>query len=164
LGTLGGRFSQANSINDVGQVVGYSYTSAGTARATLFNTNGLTPIDLGTLGDTSIANSINNSGQVVGFSMLGNSSRATLWDGNNVIDLNNLLEASTLNEGWVLQNALDINDNGWIVGYANNSQLGLNNAFLLSMTPVPEADTSAMLLMGAGMMGFMARRRQNTQA
>jgi hypothetical protein len=31
-------------------------------------------------------------------------------------------------------------------------------------TPVPEADTSAMLLMGAGVMGFMARRRKNTQA
>jgi hypothetical protein len=30
--------------------------------------------------------------------------------------------------------------------------------------PVPEADTSAMLLMGAGVMGFMARRRKNTQA
>jgi hypothetical protein len=33
-----------------------------------------------------------------------------------------------------------------------------------SVNPVPEADTSAMLLMGAGVMGFMARRRKNTQA
>ena len=32
------------------------------------------------------------------------------------------------------------------------------------VTAVPEADTSAMLLMGAGVMGFMARRRKNTQA
>jgi hypothetical protein len=29
---------------------------------------------------------------------------------------------------------------------------------------VPETDTSAMLLMGAGVMGFIARRRKNTQA
>ena len=32
------------------------------------------------------------------------------------------------------------------------------------VNPVPEADTSAMLLMGAGVMGFIARRRKNTQA
>jgi hypothetical protein len=31
-------------------------------------------------------------------------------------------------------------------------------------TPVPEADTSAMFLMGVGVMGFMARRRKNEQA
>jgi len=36
--------------------------------------------------------------------------------------------------------------------------------FATSVTPVPEADTSAMLLMGSGVMGFMARRRKNTQA
>jgi hypothetical protein len=33
-----------------------------------------------------------------------------------------------------------------------------------NVNPVPEADTSAMLLMGAGLMGFMVRRRKNTQA
>jgi hypothetical protein len=33
-----------------------------------------------------------------------------------------------------------------------------------STAPVPEADTSAMLLMGAGVMGFIARRRKNTKA
>jgi hypothetical protein len=33
-----------------------------------------------------------------------------------------------------------------------------------SVNPVPEADTSAMLLMGAGVMGFIARRRKNAQA
>ena len=38
------------------------------------------------------------------------------------------------------------------------------NVSSFSVTPVPEADTSAMLLMGAGVMGFMARRRKNTQA
>jgi len=32
------------------------------------------------------------------------------------------------------------------------------------VNPVPEADTSAMLLMGAGVMGFMARRRKQVAA
>jgi len=36
--------------------------------------------------------------------------------------------------------------------------------FSTAVNPVPEADTSAMLLMGAGLMGFIARRRKNTQA
>jgi hypothetical protein len=33
-----------------------------------------------------------------------------------------------------------------------------------SVNPVPEADTSAMLLMGAGLMGFIARRRKQVAA
>jgi hypothetical protein len=33
-----------------------------------------------------------------------------------------------------------------------------------SVNPVPEADTSAMLLMGAGVMGFIARRRKQVAA
>jgi|LauGreSuBDMM15SN_2_FD.fasta_scaffold18849_3 hypothetical protein len=36
--------------------------------------------------------------------------------------------------------------------------------FGTAVTPVPEADTSAMLLMGAGVMGFMARRRKQVAA
>jgi hypothetical protein len=34
----------------------------------------------------------------------------------------------------------------------------------INTTPVPEADTSAMLLMGAGLMGFIARRRKQVAA
>ena len=41
---------------------------------------------------------------------------------------------------------------------------GSERMLVTSINPVPEADTSAMLLVGAGVMGFMARRRKNTQA
>jgi hypothetical protein len=58
--------------------------------------------------------------------------------------------------------ANDINNSGTIVGEAYNRLSGVTQGFVLA--PVPEADTSAMLLMGAGVMGFMARRRKNTQA
>jgi hypothetical protein len=53
------------------------------------------------------------------------------------------------------------------------SSYNLLNAFSISenststwtrVAAVPEADTSAMLLMGAGVMGFMARRRKQTTA
>lgn len=37
-------------------------------------------------------------------------------------------------------------------------QLGIDNVSL-SVTPVPEPDTYAMLLSGLGLMGFVARRR-----
>ena len=69
LGTLpGGSASAAYSINNSGQVVGYSTTS-GNNHAFLYS--GGTMNDLGTLpgGDGSSANSINNSGQVVGSSL-----------------------------------------------------------------------------------------------
>jgi probable HAF family extracellular repeat protein len=110
---------------------------------------------------------INESGKIVGVSENASSvGKATLWDGANVIDLNDYLDQASKNAGWVLDWAGDINDSGSIVGLASNSILRITSqAFLLqSVNPVPEADTSAMLLIGAGVMGFMARRRKNTQA
>ena len=139
----------AFGINDSGQVVGTS-----NSRATIWN-NGVATV----LGD-GVASDINNSGQVVGFHFFGN--RAMLWSNGVAVDLNSMLDASSANAGWVLESAIAINDNGWIVGQASNSLLGISSqAFVLAA--VPESDTSAMLLMGAGLMGFMARRRKNNQ-
>jgi hypothetical protein len=53
----------------------------------------------------------------------------------------------------VYQDALKPTSYGFLFSNAN-----------ITTAPVPEADTLAMLLMGAGVMGFMARRRKNTQA
>jgi probable HAF family extracellular repeat protein len=113
----------------------------------------------------SVANSINDLGQIVGYSATSNDSRATLWNNGVATDLNSFLSASEQTEGWVLSEAIDINDNGSIVGVAYNTVTTAQRGFLLqSVAAVPEADTSAMLLMGAGVMGFMVRRRRNTQA
>ena len=46
---------------------------------------------------------------------------------------------------------------GWISDGSNPLSLVIS---AYSVNPVPEADTSAMLLMGAGVTGFMARRRK----
>ncbi|MGE0479885.1 MAG: hypothetical protein AB7Q17_05370 [Phycisphaerae bacterium] len=66
LGTLGGSNSYAADINDLGQIVGWSFTTNDASlRATLYQ-SGLR-YDLGTLGGaTSQAHAISNAGHVVG--------------------------------------------------------------------------------------------------
>jgi uncharacterized membrane protein len=127
--------------------------------------NGNTATDLGTLvgADRSYAAAINTSGQVAGVSLFtGVGSRATLWNGTEATDLNSFMDASTVAAGWVLTEATGINDNGWIIGNATNSLTGVQHAFVLAA--VPEPDSYAMILMGLGLMGFVARRRKNGQA
>jgi probable HAF family extracellular repeat protein len=163
----------AFAINDSGQVVGASSVTSGGYHATIWN--GTTPTDLGTLvgGSYSVATGINNSGQVVGWSYtLGNTHpHAIIWNGTTPTDLNNFLSVGQVNAGWHLGFADDINDNGWIVGTAFNTLIGINHAFLLNpcdicpvATTVPEPETYAMFMAGLGLMGFMARRRKNGQA
>jgi probable HAF family extracellular repeat protein len=116
LGTLHGDVSStARAINATGHVVGESPARPLHSRAVLWH-NGTTQ-DLGSLpGDAaSQANGINAVGQVVGWSRSAHqsASRAVLWQGNVIIDLNSLLPADS---GWVLTSASGINDEGQIVG------------------------------------------------
>ena len=67
LGTLGGTLSEARGNNNLGQVVGYSWTTSGPAHAFLWEGGVMT--DLGTLGGTySSAFGTNDPGQVAGYS------------------------------------------------------------------------------------------------
>ena len=115
LGTIGGEFSIAYSINNNGQIVGYATKNPSYVGATLFDPTGAgNNIDLGTLGGISVsrANSINDNGQIVGaaYSSSGGE-RACLFDptgaGNNI-------DLGTFDGGGSFANS--INDNGQIVG------------------------------------------------
>lgn len=163
LGTLGGTSSSALAINAAGLIVGWSNLTGDEQRATLWN--GSTIIDLGTLGGVnSQALAINLDGTIVGWSELADGSqRATLWGDSGIIDLNSLLDPAVSSAGWILRDAAGINDQGWIVGTAINSQLGITDghAFLLSPTPVPVP--AAVWLFGSGLAGLVGLARRRTQ-
>ncbi len=77
------------------------------------------------------ANAINERGQVVGMAILGETLRAVLWQGGQMIDLSSYLPEGS---DWQLVRATDINDRGQIVGYGYNDSPGGGNRVFL-MTP-----------------------------
>jgi probable HAF family extracellular repeat protein len=112
LGTLGGGFSYATGINDLGKVVGYSYTGKGELHAFLYTGGHMH--DLGTLGGNySQAFGINNLGEVVGISTTATGEQhAFLYTGGQLEDLNSRI----LNQGWILSSGTAINNLDQIVG------------------------------------------------
>jgi probable HAF family extracellular repeat protein len=112
LGTLGGTLGAAISLNNRGQVAGYSNLAGNTVtHAFLWDAkNGMK--DLGTLGGTSIGVGwLNDSGEVVGASYTANDQfiHATLWRDGEVIDLGTA-------DGFCGSTAQAVNAAGQIVG------------------------------------------------
>ena len=119
LGTLGGTYSQANWLNDRGEVVGQASPADDQSWRAFLWVHGVMT-DLGTLpGDTfSQALSVNANGQIVGQSFVGgiDEFRAVLWEnGGSPIDLDTFVPpGSNLH----LHEPLFISDRGEIVGKA----------------------------------------------
>jgi len=127
LGTLGGYSSQANAINNTGQVVGTADLADGSHHAFLWSGGSMR--DLGTLGGpNSWAYGINESGLIVGAAQLAdNSWHAVLWSGGAIQDLNSLIPAGS---GWVLGGAAGVNKAGQICGVGTHN--GVQRGFLLT--------------------------------
>ena len=165
LGTLGGTDSAAFSINERGQIAGWSFTNT-TPNPVVGNCSDMNVptedpflwengkmIDLGTLGGTcGRATALNNRGQVVGFSDLAGDSgaHAFLWDHTG-----GMQDLGTL--GGDTGGAAAINDAGDIVG--GDTPIGApGGAFLWShgvMTNLGTAGTAPF----SGAFGINSRRQ-----
>ncbi|MEO0452575.1 MAG: hypothetical protein AAFY98_00380 [Verrucomicrobiota bacterium] len=107
LGHLGGGQSHALGINNFGQVVGYSTTNPSDTIEIIFQTQTNefdVPFD-GEPAEEDQSNTILRDYDIT---------RAFLWDGQTLLNLNDLIDTES---GWVLLRAEDINDQGWITGY-----------------------------------------------
>jgi probable HAF family extracellular repeat protein len=112
--------SQANAINNLGDVVGYSTASEAEVHATLWQDGG-TPEDLG-LG---FSNAVNDSRDIVGYREVGeDSTMAVIWPGGGSSQDIGLLT------GFDSSVATGINNSGEVVGvaYAFNAP-GIEQAF-----------------------------------
>lgn len=105
--------SQAYGINDLGQVVGFSYGAGITSGAFLWDeTNGLSFAPITDEFGTERAKDINNAGQIVSWGYAGNDWHASLWNGDTS---SVLIDLGTIREGeWSRPEA--INSNGAVVG------------------------------------------------
>ena len=166
------RYSVANDINDLGQVVGSSgLTEVDDGDAFLYSSStGLQ--DLGRLRPTDLFSfgvGINNLGQAVGFSGTnsdffttdGDGLRAFLYSDNTLYDLNDLIAPGS-DAGFTLTAASAINNKGQIAGRgAVNGEL---HAFLLTPTSsvsVPEPTSGFPILsFGAVVILFASLKRQ----
>jgi probable HAF family extracellular repeat protein len=115
----------ANAINQAGEAVGEQFVPAAWDRAVKWGpAPAHTPVDLGVLPgrNASDANGIDDVGDVVGMSYVfdpavgGSDPHGFIWRDGVMRDLNDLLDAS--GAGWVVTNAVAINDAGWIAGSA----------------------------------------------
>ncbi|MBN2137085.1 MAG: hypothetical protein JW720_04710 [Sedimentisphaerales bacterium] len=115
LGTLGGSYSRAYGINELGRIVGTSQTAGGQLHAFAWDDE-VGMIDIGTLGGSaSTAYAINRAGRVVGSARTASGElHAFLWDKGKIIDLG-ILPGGSCTE------ALAINDAEQVVGPARTS-------------------------------------------
>ena len=111
MGSLGGRCSYANAINDRGQIVGWSLTSDRKSRAYLWERESM--IQLQSHSQPAFAWGINNRGQVVGRLLSTHGYQAVMWDKGDLTVLPDLEYAE-----WGETTATAINEKGQIVGFS----------------------------------------------
>jgi probable HAF family extracellular repeat protein len=133
VGTLGGTVAHILSMNNNGDVAGWSRLDASQTTHAMMVQFGKSMIDLGTLhGDsTSVAYGVNDKGQVVGLSY-GIDSTADyhgfIYQNGIMEDLNSLLPP---NSGWTIRWGLAINNLGQILALGTTTGDGGDGSILL---------------------------------
>jgi probable HAF family extracellular repeat protein len=163
LGTLDNReFNGARAINNAGQIAGYSEGPGGPMHAFLYENGVMT--DLGTFGGRGLEVwDINELGMIVGTALPGDESRylGFLYAGGELLELNTLVDPAS---GWDIRRASGINDLGQIIGWGCRAD-ECSSLLLDLVSPVPEPDTYALLLVGMGLLvGFGRRQAPRSQA
>lgn len=139
LGSLPGyKDSIARAINSQGQVTGWVGATGGTPgkaltfryQAFLWQNGKMRGLGSIPRLKDSKASALNDRGQVVGNAYYKTDEAALLWQGGKVYEFNKLIPPGS---GWLLQNALSINNRGWVIG--NGIHNGIRRAFLLKPRP-----------------------------
>ncbi|MGI4789379.1 MAG: hypothetical protein ACRYFS_11090 [Janthinobacterium lividum] len=126
--------SIARGINNKGQIAGWVGVSGGTTghgltfhyQAFLWQNGKMRGLGSIPRLHDSKASGLNDKGQVVGNAYYKTDEAALLWQNGKVYELNTLVSAHS---GWKLQNALVINNQGWIAG--NGIHNGIRRGFVL---------------------------------
>ncbi len=123
LGDLGGGSSQAEGINSLGQVVGYSKTASGEDHAFLYSNGTMT--DLGSLASSSYAFGINDSGTVVGYNSDDATGKSIAFEYSDGV----MTSLGSLQGESGFSFAFGVNKSGEVVGYSTTASGG-EDAFL----------------------------------
>jgi probable HAF family extracellular repeat protein len=154
LGTLGGDYSSPKGINDAGVVVGESTEVAGgvtSLQAFIYRNGSMTSLRTlaAALGaDSSSASAINNLGQVVGYLGFGPSIEAFLFDGTNMVNLNQYIPAGSAFTS--LGSADGINDKGQIIGSGTLTNGDYHGYLLTPGSSKPWILLTAPVMVGSG--------------
>ncbi len=160
-------FSEANAINENGQVTGFSLDADKNYSAYIWDeTNGMQKID--GMGGDAKGHDINNKGMVVGEARDENGGRhAFVAMNGKTYDLYSLLSPADQELWKELREAFSINDKGEIVGRGRiwtDKANGRNasRAFKLTVVPVPGA--IFFMAPALGLLGWMSKRRTQVTA
>ena len=164
LGALGDDpdMSFGEVINNSGDVIGTSWTQDWGNMTSYFWAAGSDPDALmeipnfaGNSDGQTYLYGMNDQGLLAGKSHDGDifNWQGILYDGEDLINLNDLIE---LEDGWVITNVNDINNNGMLVGTMENS-LGDEHGFVMEVNAVPVP--GAVWLLGSGFIGLIGYKK-----